>query len=90
MPNHCSAPGCKSNYRGEPYTPAFKLPTAPQELRTQWMHSIMNALHHDKVQPNYNTYLANPSHPTPLPTYQTRSRQPICHTHLTEPTYRAL
>ena len=38
MPNHCSSPRCKSNYRGEPYTPVFKLPTAPQELRTQWLN----------------------------------------------------
>ena len=45
MPNHCSAPGCRSNYRGEPYTPVFKLPTAPQELRTQWL----NALHRDNL-----------------------------------------
>ena len=45
MPNHCSAPRCKSNYRGEPYTPVFKLPTAPYELRTQWL----NALHRDNI-----------------------------------------
>ena len=30
MPNQCSsAPGCRSNYRGEPYTPVFKLPNNP-------------------------------------------------------------
>ena len=43
MPNHCSAPGCRSNYRNEPYTPVFKLPTAPPELRIQWL----NAFHRD-------------------------------------------
>ena len=47
MPNHCSAPGCRINYRGEPYstpvTPVFKLPTASPELRIQWF----NALHRD-------------------------------------------
>ena len=30
-------------YRNEPYTPVFKLPTAPPELRIQWL----NALHRD-------------------------------------------
>ena len=45
MPNHCSAPGCRSNYRNEPYAPVFKLPTAPPELRIQWL----NALHRDGI-----------------------------------------
>ena len=26
MPNKCSAPGCRSNYDDESYTPVFKLP----------------------------------------------------------------
>ena len=43
MPNHCSAPVCRSNYRGESYTPVFKLPPAPPQLRIQWL----NALHRD-------------------------------------------
>ena len=75
MPNHCSAPGCKSNYRGEPYTPVFKLPTAPQELRTQWL----NALHRDKVEPIYNTYRYNCSIlPPPPPTFCTMGKIAIC------------
>ena len=40
MPNQCSAPICRSNYRGEPYTPVFKLPTAPSELRHQWLRAL--------------------------------------------------
>ena len=53
MPNHCSAPRCYSNYRGEPYTPVFKLPTVPQELRTQWL----NALHRDNIADLSNIYV---------------------------------
>ena len=53
MPNHCSAPGCKSNYRGEPYTPVFKLPTAPQVLRTQWL----NALHRNNIADLSNIFV---------------------------------
>ena len=40
MPNPCSAPGCRSNYRGESYTPVIKLPTAPPELRHQWLRAL--------------------------------------------------
>ena len=40
MPNQCSAPGCRSNYRGESYTPVFKFPTAPPELRHQWLRAL--------------------------------------------------
>ena len=29
MPNKCLAPKYRSNYRGEPYTPVFKLPSGP-------------------------------------------------------------
>ena len=32
MPNKCSAPGCRSNYAGEPYTPVSKLPTGRLNL----------------------------------------------------------
>ena len=53
MPNHCSAPGCKSNHRGEPYTPVFKLPTTPRELRTQWL----NAFHRDNITDLSNIYV---------------------------------
>ena len=53
MPNHCSAPGCRSNYRGEPYTPVFKLPTTPHELRIQWL----NALHRDNIGDLKNIYV---------------------------------
>ena len=53
MPNHCSAPGRRSNYRGEPYTPAFKLPTTPHELRIQWL----NALHRDNIGDLKNIYV---------------------------------
>ena len=35
MPNQSSAPGCRSNYRDEPYTPVFKLRNTPPELREQ-------------------------------------------------------
>ena len=40
MPNQCSAPGCRSNYRGEPCSPVFKLPNTPPELREQWLKSL--------------------------------------------------
>ena len=40
MPNQYSAPGCRSNYRGEPYTPVFKLPNTPPELREQWLKTL--------------------------------------------------
>ena len=35
MPNKCSAPGCRSNYAGEAYTPVFKMPNGPSELVSQ-------------------------------------------------------
>ena len=40
MPNRCSAPGCRSNYTGEPYTPVFKLPRGPPELVQQWLKAL--------------------------------------------------
>ena len=40
MPNRCSAPGCRSNYAGEPYTPVFKLPRGPPELVQQWLNGL--------------------------------------------------
>ena len=40
MPNKCSAPNCRSNYRGEPYTPVFKLPSGPLELVDQWLRAL--------------------------------------------------
>ena len=36
----CSAPGCRSNYAGEPYTPVFKLPTGPPELVHHWLRAL--------------------------------------------------
>ena len=40
MPNRCSAPGCRSNYTGEPYTPIFKLPRGPPELVQKWLRAL--------------------------------------------------
>ena len=40
MPNKCSAPGCRSNYAGEPYTPVFKLPSGPPELVNLWLRAL--------------------------------------------------
>ena len=40
MPNRCSAPGCRSNYVGEPYIPVFKLPSGPPELVNRWLRSL--------------------------------------------------
>ena len=40
MPNKCSAPGCRSNYAGESYTPVFKLPTCPPDLVNQWLRAL--------------------------------------------------
>ena len=40
MPNTCSAPGCQSNYSGEPYTPVFKLPLNPQDVREKWLRAL--------------------------------------------------
>ena len=40
MPNRCSAPGCRRNYVGEPYTPVFKLPSGPPELVNRWLRSL--------------------------------------------------
>ena len=36
MPNKCSAPGCRSNYDGEPHTPIFKMPNRPPHIVSQW------------------------------------------------------
>ena len=36
MPNKCSAPGCRSNYDGEPHTPIFKIPNGPPHIVYQW------------------------------------------------------
>ena len=40
MPNRRSAPGCRSNYAGEPYTPVFRLPREPPELVQQWLKAL--------------------------------------------------
>ncbi|KAI6651128.1 Transposable element P transposase [Oopsacas minuta] len=40
MPNRCSAPGCRSNYAGEPYTPVFKLPNGPPDLVNRWHRAL--------------------------------------------------
>ena len=39
MPNTCSAPNCRSNYKGEPYTPIFALPKC-QDLAQKWLRAI--------------------------------------------------
>ena len=39
MTNKCSAPGCRSNYDGEPYTPVFKLPQN-NDMAQEWMHAL--------------------------------------------------
>ncbi|KAI6650086.1 Transposable element P transposase [Oopsacas minuta] len=40
MPNTCSAPGCRSNYAGEPYTPVFKLSNGPPDLVNRWHRAL--------------------------------------------------
>ena len=45
VPNYCSITGCGSNYRGEPYSPVFKLLSARHDLRIQWL----NALRRDNI-----------------------------------------
>ena len=39
MPNTCSVPHCRSNYKGEGYTPVFSIPTAP-DLANNWLRAI--------------------------------------------------
>ena len=39
MPNRCSAPGCRSNYDGEPYTPVFRLPV-DKDIVQEWLQSL--------------------------------------------------
>lgn len=39
MPNRCSAPGCRSNYDGEPYTPVFRLPV-DKDIAQEWLRSL--------------------------------------------------
>ena len=39
MPNKCSAPGCRSNYDGEPYTPVFKLPQN-NDMAQERLHAL--------------------------------------------------
>ena len=53
MPNQCSAPGCRSNYRREPYTPVFKLPATPTTLHDQWL----NALHRENIDTLKHIYV---------------------------------
>ena len=56
MPNSCSAPGCKSNYRHDDRIPCFRIPKAPPELRHAWIR----ALHRediDKLNPRMTLYL---------------------------------
>ncbi|KAI6656636.1 hypothetical protein LOD99_11278 [Oopsacas minuta] len=36
MLNKCSAPGCRSNYEGEPHTPIFKMLSGPPRIVSQW------------------------------------------------------
>ena len=41
MPNCCSAPGCKSNYKSSSeIVPVFKLPQKPPELRHSWFRVL--------------------------------------------------
>ena len=54
MPNQCSAPGCKINYRREPYTQVFLLPATPPELRDQWL----NALHRENIETLKHIYVS--------------------------------
>ena len=39
MPNRCSAPGCRSNYDDEPYTPVFRLPV-DKDIVQEWLQSL--------------------------------------------------
>ena len=54
MPNTCSAPGCRSNYSGEPYTPVFRLPSN-SELREKWLR----ALHKDDIEDLKNVFVCS-------------------------------
>ena len=39
MPNTCSVPNCRSNYKGEGYTPVFSLPKSP-DIADKWRRAI--------------------------------------------------
>ena len=40
MPNRCPAPGCRSNYDGEPYTLVFRLPV-DKDIVQEWLRSLL-------------------------------------------------
>ena len=40
MPKRCSAPGCRSNYAEEPYSPVYRIPRPPPELVQQWLKAL--------------------------------------------------
>ena len=53
MSNRFSAPGCRSNYAGEPYTPVFMLPSGPPEL----VNSRLRALCREDIRELKNVFL---------------------------------
>ena len=53
MPNRCSAPGCRSNYSGEPYTPVFKIPNGPPDRVAQWKRALCR----DNIDEIQNIYV---------------------------------
>ena len=55
MPNTCSAPGCRSNYSGQPYTPVFKLSSNPQDVRVKWLR----ALHREDIEDLKNLFVCS-------------------------------
>ena len=84
MPSTCSAPGCRSNYSGEPYTPVFKLPTRPQHIREEWLR----ALYREGIDDLKNVFVCSKHFlpddiinemdmPQPDGSVQTISRRPI-------------
>ncbi|KAI6651883.1 hypothetical protein LOD99_4762 [Oopsacas minuta] len=85
MPNTCSAPGCRSNYSGEPYTPVFRLPSN-SELREKWLP----ALRREDIEDLKNVFVCS-NHfrtedvitemdmPQPDDSLQKISRRPILH-----------
>ncbi|KAI6658356.1 hypothetical protein LOD99_11071 [Oopsacas minuta] len=85
MSNTCSAPGCRSNYSGEPYTRVFRLPSN-SELREKWLR----ALHREDIKDLKNVFvwsnhfrtedvITEMDMPQPDGSLQNISRRPILH-----------
>ncbi|KAI6651398.1 hypothetical protein LOD99_5205 [Oopsacas minuta] len=85
MRNTCSAPGCRSNYSGEPYTPVFRIPSN-SELREKWLRG----LHREDTEDLENVFvysnhfrtedvITEMDMPQPDGSLQKISRRPILH-----------